>query len=274
MTEPIQIISASTLVKALEKDGLTRWKENMTAEGVVANIDAINRMIAGGTPLEHITNFIKELPYRPVPGRLGASEAGTQIHGILEAWLAGTVAPDPHPSVVPMLQWLSEWVSRNEPKLIDAEQVVFNPLTGIGGRFDQKIQLGGNGPLAGLRVLMDLKTSLDDRFKSGGLKKPYADSVALQLATYRYATHQATIDMHVEQKWSGRQYYASQEVIDTAVVPTQVDACAVLYLTPARCWLYPIDVNEQTYERAVDAANTWRWTHIDSKKILGEAIRA
>ena len=265
------VISASTLVSAAGKPALDRWTRTEIAKRTVEQYDALGVMVAGNP--EMAAKYISEIHWSgSADTGLSASARGTLLHDCLEAALRGTPRPEErvqqYPEIWGHLELLYSFIARHEITLVQAERVCWNPSTGLGGRYDLIADMTVGGQR--LRYLLDLKTAGDDYTGAGNLKRIYGDGVPLQLATYRYATHQLPDGMNGRHfsKFGGRCYIVGDAERSAAGPMTEVQAAGVIFLTPTRCELYSADVGPGTYEAAQAHARVWRWLRIDSRNAV------
>ena len=266
--DDLEILSASTLVKAHNTDGLANWRVGRIFEYAAG---------LGGHPFDQ--NAANDYVYAAPHGhRYGSAQTGTILHATLEAWLQGMPTPDyvedgdrgqlvglNDPSMAyawPMAEQLSAFLAEHPTRPVLQERFVFNPETRIGGRLDLIADIKVDG--VERRLLVDLKTSIDDQTKWGREKKPWVTDVALQLATYRYATHiDARDEPRVVSGRGRRIYLVSPNDLVASSPMVDVDGCAVLFLTPARCDLWELNITPAVYDQAQRTAASWRWQFDD-----------
>jgi hypothetical protein len=201
------------------------------------------------------------------------------MHSLLECWLRDDQVPadlaqriNADPVMVALASNLWRWYQRFQPVPIEIEQVVFDPLNGLAGRFDCKVTFKRAAHL-GVRLL-DLKNSRGSRYKSGGFKKPYADSQALQLATYGNAPLTATFEprLLITQGRGPRRYLLNTAEREACRESVPVDGACILHNTPERIGLYPMDIGPAVHRRALEAAGLHQWMTEESKNAVGLPI--
>lgn len=269
--------SASTISNVLHKGALESWMIQTTAEEAAANL---GRLAAMST--EDAISWIKGSRWNKKPGIMGAAARGTYLHSVLEHWLEGMTPPDP-PSefrdhLMPYINQLRSWVTEYQPKVILSEAAVVNPELGVAGRGDLWAQLPKH---TGDQVwLLDLKTK-DDTTKRGHPTKPYGDE-ALQLASYRYATHKMTFPPRVQgedKRWlyGGRIYLTSEAELEACESMAEIVGdpqdlrTAIVHLTPFRCEVYEIETGPAVYARLSNARGLWSWLYEEKKGVVGGA---
>ncbi len=276
MTTDHEILSASTLGKAHNSDKLGDWR--------VARIVEYMHDHPGATLAQAEKGM-----YTPAEGhRYGAMKSGTVMHSVLEAWLKHEAPPDSVPNgddkpldgfnlpqmayLWPMGRQLRGWLDANPTTAVMQERFVYNLHTLIGGRLDLIADVTVDGVTR--RLLIDLKTKLDDTKtnKYGTYPTaPWAPTVSLQLAAYQYATHVATWEPRLsdnddDDDLPGRRYLVSDNEHAQAELMVPVDGAAVLFLTPARCCLYPFAITPDTYRAATYAAESGRHQNVTGRK--------
>ncbi len=240
----VSYVSASTLMSVLAKPALEIWSRQEVARKVLAEwnmLDALRQ-----TSAEQAQHWIEQAQWHAYRGRLSATERGEAIHSCLEAWLSGHATPNVPEEVWPHLEHLAKAVERLNLRRVHAERVVYSVYgdpcpspVGWAGRFDLIAEISGfDAP-----VMLDLKTAGEDASPSGHKKKPYADSLVMQLGAYRHAGRMAQhFPRTIRGKGSGRIYLLSEQEEATLVDAPAVGYCAVLYSTPKRCDLRVVDV--------------------------------
>jgi hypothetical protein len=96
------------------------------------------------------------------------AELGTRVHGYAELWMQGKAA-EVSDYDLPYMDAFALFCYEHNPEWLEVERAVVHSA-GFGGRFDAVVEFDGE------YVLLDLKTG-----------KSYLDSLALQLAGYKYA---------------------------------------------------------------------------------------
>lgn len=279
----MMFIGASTVGGGvLASPALTNWAIEETAKRTVANLGTLAHM----DPFE-AKDWIESCRWESDPGQLTAAQAGTFLHEVLECWMHGEAAPPVAPGLEAQLQpridRLAEWMRANRPELVSSEIPVYNFAAQVAGRFDLVCRFTA-GTLANehgtdQRWLLDMKNKESATTKRGYDHKPYADSVALQLAAYRWASHYATFPPRTvgadgKQKYiyGGRTYLLNQSEIDQLGETRNLWGCtseelltAVLMVTPAWARTFPVDTGPDVLEAVKSVRNAWEWRYFGSK---------
>lgn len=134
----------------------------------------------------------------------------------------------------------ARFISDYEVTFIDRERTVANPEHGYAGTLDAVVRLELEGKA--LCAVLDLKT--------GGV---YKESVPLQLAAYRYATHEVHGDVTKPRTYT-------------------IDSGFVLQLKPQSYNLYPVECGVAQMEAFLAVARTWDWLNEGCKDAVGEKV--
>jgi hypothetical protein len=146
--------SVSTLVNSFSgnPDGLMNWASRLTLEGVVLGFQDETIPHSLDSLYERLTDL--ELSWKHLRDQAGAR--GSLAH----EWLEALAGKRDYPSMADasdaekvIVAGLNEWWDRNQPEVLQCEQVVFSPGLGYAGRFDLRFKRDGE------IVLLDLKTS-------------------------------------------------------------------------------------------------------------------
>lgn len=272
-----RLLSASSVPKALKSEALERWAVTETGRRLLDQLPKLNAL-ANQDP-DAALAWIENLRWEPKPGdELNAADTGTDMHTLLESWLRGTAVPadvegrvQRDPAMWAMAENLWRWYCRFEPEPVLMEHAVYDPAHGIAGRLDLVCRFR-KAPQLGL-CLVDLKNSRDAKTRGGNRKKPYADTQALQLASYRWATHVATFEPRVlitEKKSSARVYLLNEAEKAACDPMPELDGSYILQNNPESCLLYPVSSTRAVHYRAVQAEGLWRWLNEESRLAVGE----
>jgi len=154
---------------------------------------------------------------------------------------------------------------------------VFNTEVPAAGRFDGVVTFEA-GAHAGDTFLIDLKTKGESKTARGYDQRLYGDSLALQLAGYRYASHYATFEPRVQgekgasrRKYGGRVYLLNEtekEALgDTAEMwgrPGKDLRTAAVLLTPDWCRTHEVDTGPDVLDAMKAVRAAWQWKYVDS----------
>jgi len=263
-------VSASTLMSSLAKPALEIWGRKEIGRKVLAEWDMLDGLRQ--TSMEMAQSWIEEAQWHAYRGQLSATDRGEAIHSCLEAWMDGLPTPNVPEELYGHLEHLAKAVSALNLRKIAAERVVYSRYEdGIGwaGRFDLVAQVSGiKGP-----VLLDLKTSGTDASPSGRKKRPYADSLVMQLGAYQKAPRMANHwPRTYGTKGQGRRYLLSDTELMAMTNPPEMHSCAVLYSTPKRCDIYPVRVHDGIEDEIRAAVRLYWYMQESSKGALGKRI--
>ncbi|RMH76869.1 MAG: hypothetical protein D6683_09520 [Actinomyces sp.] len=252
------LVSASSLSSVLSRPALETWTRNEIARKVVAEIDMVAEMAAKAPTAAE--KWVSEAHWEGTRGRLSASERGTIIHDVFEAWLhPDRSTPHAPEELWPHLEMLSKAVEALRPRRVASELAVCRPdgTRGWAGRLDGIYELEG---FTG-GVLLDLKTAGEDTTSKGNPKRPYADAVSLQLGAYMYATHAWPADLlpRTISRWGSRVYLLS-DIESAQLEPApKASTMAVLHVTPGTCSLWTLTPDHDSLRSKVRSAVDLWW---------------
>lgn len=234
--------SSTTFLGIIDKPALRYWVANTIAEKMVqmANDDAAYLMRR--LQDDDAYQFVKGLPWA---NRDRAADLGTLIHDIAERVALDQpyehlVTEPAEPYVTAFLKFWSEW----EPTLVASEAPVVNVERRYAGTLDAIIDITHPEPGVDrrLRVLLDYKTG----------KGVYPEA-SLQLSSYAHAEH----------------IYLPTE----GIVPMlEVDAAAVLHLTPDGYEVVPVDISEDAFYDFLYARELYRWNTDRAPDAIGDPV--
>lgn len=275
--DDLRLVSASSVPKALASPALERWAITRTIEEIAAQLPKFQALVA--QDIAAAVAWADQLRYAPDAGaELNSADSGTAMHSLLEAWMRGEAV---EPGLVEQIQRdpvltalatnLWAWFNRFQPDPIALETVVYDPANGIAGRLDAIVRFR-KAPDLGV-VLMDLKNTRTARYKSGGLKRVYGDSHALQLASYRYAPLVATFEprlLQTQRATSSRVYLLNTAEREACTPKVDIDTTLIVSNNPERCQAYPIDTSPAVHRRALEAVGLHRWINEESGGVVGQ----
>ena len=158
-----------------DKEGLTKWKQRMTAVGLAARPDLLALVASNPDDKRTVGKVCQDA--MDAAGSSSRANLGTALHSMTETIDLGgdlTAIPDAHrPDVAAYRQTMTAAGITIRPEHI--ERIVCLPELGVAGTFDRLV----TGPSGVLRVA-DLKTGTDLRYAFG--------EIAIQLALYANAT--------------------------------------------------------------------------------------
>lgn len=130
----------------------------------------------------------------------------------------------------------ADFLDKTGAEFVCQERTVFHPDYSYAGTLDAVVKIGG-------------KVSVLD-FKTGYVS---SESVPLQLASYRFATH-----------------YVDGDTTRTSAVA--IDGGLVLQLKPRSWKLHPVKCDESVFATFLTAKRLWEWRDRGSKSAVGEAL--
>ncbi|WP_441248927.1 hypothetical protein [Kitasatospora sp. McL0602] len=163
------------------------------------------------------------------------ADVGSLVHDYFELRLRGETVPYPHHDVEPYVPHIEAWLDKYQPELCYAEDVAWSSQHDYAGSFDFMVKIGG------ATVLGDLKTS----------KSVYL-SVALQLAAYAHSDNLITVD---------------REILPFP----QVDAGAVLHITPEKAEFRKVEVGDAIFGRFLNLRRVFTDSRASDAGIIGRA---
>lgn len=185
------------------------------------------------TPEEAI-DWLKRAPFRETDK---AAAQGSDIHAWCEAYVLGQPIPDPPLLQMPYCDGFKQFLEDWQPEYELTEATVYSRTHGFAGTCDFIARL----PELGL-VLGDYKTG----------KGVYGE-VALQLAAYRHADFIGLPD-------------------GTEAPLPDIDACAVLHLTPKGYELIPVEAGDTEFYAFLYAAQVRSFINDRAKSVLGAPL--
>lgn len=272
--DDLLLVSASSVPKILASPGLDRWHINRTIDLLLEQLPKLDAYRSAGDR-DGASSWLRELRYEPDDdAELNAADSGSLMHRLLEAWCKGeavdardaeTVNRDPVLTAMATNLW--EWFHRFKPEPVAMEFVLYDPGVGVAGRADLLCTFPGL-PELGL-CLVDLKN------KRKGQAKVYADSHALQLATYRYSPLVATFEprlLRSARPTSSRTYLLNRAEIDACKPNWEIQTTAIIANDPERCRLFPVDTGPNVHRRVREAVGLHRWVNEESRGVVGSPV--
>lgn len=121
------VISATT-----SKPWLTQWAAKLAAQAAVENLDLVAAMVARGQE-EEAVDYLKSAGKRK---REEASERGTWVHDVVEAFALDTSLPEIGDDDAPYADAFVEWCIEWQPVFLGSECSVAHPGYGYAGTLD------------------------------------------------------------------------------------------------------------------------------------------
>lgn len=281
-----QLVSVTTIIGVLHKEGLLYWSAEMAAEAAVDSTKTWQAMLET-EGREAAVLWLRDARKRIPRYKLASTALGTVTHRACEEYaLTGTKPPrdfvanlvrgaggpqtdiDAETNVVGlMLNQFDTWLQRFTPTYQAAEVTVYDPRYGYAGTLDAILTIDG------VRLITDYKTSRESFDRQGNPRGPYPEQVAPQLAAYRYADTLAVRRAPRRiNKWGRRYYLLGPDEQATVPIP-EVDTGLVIHITPEHCHAYPMRCDEPVRDAFLYLLEAFRWVDDASKSVMGEPLQ-
>jgi hypothetical protein len=277
--------SVTTIIGALDKPALVPWAAIETATAAVRNLDTW-RSIQQSSGDQEAIDWLKGARFRGGKDQLSATELGTVVHGLAEAYaLTGhrpteadareavaarkkstkaTVEAET-PTVMAMVGQFDRWCDEFQPSYQAAEVTVYSPRYGYAGTCDAFLTVDG------IPFIADYKTSRKSTGGDGKRTGPYPE-VALQLAAYRYAELAAIWRPRRFEKYRRRYYLLGQAEKEMGVPVPEVETGLVIHITPEHCDAYPVECGPEVHTAFLYVLEAARWAFQTSKNVIGPVL--
>lgn len=229
-----KVPGVTSVVGMLPKDFLTYWAAKITAETAVDQVDTVVRL-AERDP-QGAVDYLKGAHRRTTKQ---AADLGSMAHDLFERLARGEVINPRHvhADVKPHVAWFKEFLDKVQPRFLHLEETVWSDEHLYAGSFDAVAVIDGE------TVLLDWKTS-----------RAVYDSVALQLAAYRYADR-------IIVAGSG----------ESVPVPTMAGG-AVLHVRPEGWKLVPVECGPVVFDAFLKLRGIFDWEAEGKKNVVGKPI--
>lgn len=240
--------------------GLTGWTANAVAAAAIDSEDVWRPMVERGEHDEAV-RYLAGARFRPRAGNtMTDRDAGTVFHGLAEQWVYDGVRPPCDvPEVVPLLDSFDKWLDVAQPTYEALEMVVYAPQYHYAGQLDAVATVNG------LRGVLDYKTSLDH---DGAKRKGPWNTVALQLAAYRWAEFVAVWKARRYENFSRRYYLLSPGERAMAVPMVPTDNGLVLHVTPDHADLHVVATGPDVWEGFLAAVDATAWLELQADSVF------
>lgn len=259
--EDLRYWSVTTIIGALDKPALVHWSAIETAKAAV-NSATTWQAILESDGEQAAVDYLKGARFRRPRGQRSAAELGTEVHAACEQYALSGTRPDTDDEVSPFVDQFDRFLQEFQPEYQATEVTVYSPTYGYAGTCDGFLTIDGQ------RLIIDYKTSRDSTDARGKAKGPYPE-VALQLAAYRYAELAAVWRPRRMEQWRRRYYLLSQTEREVGVPVPEVDAGAVIYLTPDRYAVHPVRCDEAVHQSFLFTLEAARWAFQLSSDVIG-----
>jgi hypothetical protein len=229
--------SVTSILRSLYSYGLEAWKLGQVATTAYGRRDVLDAL----DEREAVAWLTRQDNWKRREHELSDADCGREVHRALEAAvLTDSRDVATHPEAAPFVEQFYRWLDTFKPSFLAAEVTVFHPEYRYAGTADAIVDLGD-----GRRWLIDYKTTRNDRNAQGHVRPQYPER-ALQLAAYRYATYAVPFRVMVPEAEQGspRHYYFTPEDVARSVPMPEVDACAIVQLTPTGWRMIPVRAEE------------------------------
>lgn len=183
--------------------------------------------------------------------RDAAADIGTAVHAWCAERAEGEIQRIPTPEIKGHAEQFLRFLADFNPTFLHVERAVFGD--GYAGSFDFIADIPGHG-----RLLVDIKTG----------KSVHPESVALQLAAYRYAP------IMPEPEWvemTPDHFYTWHNPKRGGTFTPKVDGCAVLHLRPRSHKLIPVEAGPEQHRTFLYALQVWHHLR-DAGRLLGDPL--
>lgn len=270
-----QLWSVTSILNVLDKPALMYWAAEQTAlaavhsaaswQGLLADCDEGCRHADADCPT---IKWLRDARFRKPKGIRSATDLGTAVHAACEEYELTGIRPEVDDEVLPFLDAYDCWLQEFSPSFEAAELTVYNPDLGYGGTLDNFLTIDG------VRYIGDKKSTRKVVDARGNPTEPYAESVALQLAAYRWATYAATVRARRMEKFRRRYYLWGEQDESLAQPVPKVDTGLVIHITPESCRAYPIRCDEEVFEAYLAVQDSARWVYQTSKSVMSPPLVA
>ncbi|GAA3018482.1 hypothetical protein [Streptomyces fulvorobeus] len=230
----IKVPGVTGIVGMAPKDFLTYWNAKLVAETAVEHRDTVLKL-AEKDPAGAV-DYLKGAPRRYTKV---ASDLGSAAHDMFERQARGdTINPRHiHADIKPHVRWFDEFLQQIQPEFLHLEETVWSDAHQYAGSFDAIARIEGEV------VMIDWKTS-----------KAVYDSVALQLAAYRYADR-----------------IILAETRESIPLPAMTGG-AVLHVRPEGWALHPMTCDEEVFAAFLHLRGVFDWEREGKKGVVGRPI--
>jgi len=262
--DDVRMWSVTTIIGALDKPALLYWAAEQTAEAACAVAKSLpSRIEEEGH--EAVVKWLRDARFRKPKNVRSATELGTAVHDAVERYAITGERPEVDDEVRPFLDRFTEWAQKAQPAYHAAELTVYSPQYGYAGTLDAIATIQGQ------RVLLDYKSSRKSVDAQGKPTGPYS-TVALQIASYRYAEFAAVWRPRRYTSWKRRYYLLGPDEREMAVPVPEVDGGVVLHLTPEHADCYPVKCDESVWTAFLYVLEAARWKFETSKSVIGDPL--
>lgn len=274
--------SVTTIIGALDKPALLYWAAQQAADAAVASAGSLPQRIDEEGP-EAVAKWLRDARFRRPKHQLSSADLGTTFHSLAESYALTGNRPDRtaieaavdlrNPDHIraeadvleQMLDRFDGWLQRFTPSYQATEVTVYNETYRYAGTCDGFLTIDGS------RFIIDYKTSREPRDSRGNPKAPYPE-VALQLAAYRYAELAAVWRPRRTEKFRRRYYLLGPQERQMAVEVPEVDAGAVIHVTPEACEAFPVKCDRDVFTAFLFVQEAFRWQQETSKTVIGPPL--
>jgi hypothetical protein len=283
--DDMRLWSVTSLIGCLDKPALLYWAAEQAAQAAVSVANSLPTRIEEDGEAQ-VVKWLRDARFRRPKGRLSNASLGTVAHAACEEYAMTGVRPDDgrvaelirqeggarfdgieteSKVIAKMLDQFDGWLQRFQPSYQATEVAVYSPTYGYAGTCDGFLTIDG------VRLIIDYKTSREGFDGRGHAKTPYPEA-ALQLAAYRHAEYAAVWRPRRIEKFRRRYYLLSDAERDRAVPVPEVDAGAVIHLTPDHCEAFATRCDGKVHEAFLYIIEASRWVNGLSRDVIGLPI--
>lgn len=275
--EDLQLWSVTSIIKILGSEGLLYWSASETALAAIHSARTWQAMLADHAENDpacphraagrcEVVKWLRDARFRRPKGMRSATELGSAIHEACEEYALTGRRPEVDDEVLPFLERFDAWLQRFGPSYQATEVAVYSPTYGYAGTADAFLTIDG------VRYIADYKTTREALDSKGKPTKPYAESVGLQLAAYRFADGAAIWRPRRGEVFRRRYYFLSPAERDLAQPVPEVDTGLVIHITPEACEAFPIRTDDDVFERYLAVQDAAKWVLQESSRAMGEPL--
>jgi hypothetical protein len=275
--DDVRLWSVTTLIDVLDKPALVGWAAKEAATAAVKYLD-VWKSIEEASGSAEAMKWIAGARWRSPKGQRKAADLGSDVHAACEHLALHGVRPELgqmletgrpfDDEVAPLVAQFEDWLERFQPEYQASELTIFSETHGYAGTCDGFLTIDGT------RFAFDIKTSREATYASGKVRRPYPESVALQIAAYVHGDF-AAVWRPRRFEVQRRRYYALSSLEREMGVPVpEVDHGLAIQVTPEFATAYPVRVDEDVFDAFLTIKDAAAWVMQDSLEVMGDPLVA